>query len=449
MDTIVITVAYNAEKTIKRTIESILNQSFPDFIYYIVNNGSTDRTGEIIKRFAQKDPRITVINYEQNDRWAFFLILPELLQKHTYGYMCSIDADDTYERDFLKEMLGFIKGYNLDVAACGSHFIQAATDEIVGRRQTENDLILSGEDFDTKFIDYHVFMRTIWAKIFSLSVVRDMIIEPNRDISYGGDTIFALEAFRCSQRVGILAKTLHNYYMSNKSASYIWNAKRPQSDYVLFEKTQEYLVDKVKRVSSVNEDFLYSVYFYAIRDTLNVLLNSTETLQSKLEVLGNILFKDITQKMLQGSSRFLPTKIKRELMNNVAGWIKNVLKEYPLLQGLSAGGILYWREAVVAIAEDKLAEALAILKKYAQMDIPKQYMKDYALLGSNICAQLEYVEGWVFFKKVWLDMLIDSYHLEAAEKELKEFEALFPEDDEFKAIRLRLNDKYPQNVKKI
>ena len=51
---------YNKEKTIKKTIESVLNQTFTDFEIIVVNDGSTDRSLEIVKRI--NDSRIRIID---------------------------------------------------------------------------------------------------------------------------------------------------------------------------------------------------------------------------------------------------------------------------------------------------------------------------------------------------------------------------------------------------
>jgi len=55
---------YNGEKYLRDTINSILSQTFKDFEFIIVNDGSTDNTGEILQEYAKKDPRVKIIEQE-------------------------------------------------------------------------------------------------------------------------------------------------------------------------------------------------------------------------------------------------------------------------------------------------------------------------------------------------------------------------------------------------
>lgn len=55
---------YNAEKTAARAIQSILNQTYPDFELIIVNDCSTDNSEQVIRQF--NDPRIKLINHSEN-----------------------------------------------------------------------------------------------------------------------------------------------------------------------------------------------------------------------------------------------------------------------------------------------------------------------------------------------------------------------------------------------
>ena len=58
--------AYNSEKYISEAIESILNQTYKNFEFIITNDGSTDKTLSIIKKYAKQDKRIKIINNEKN-----------------------------------------------------------------------------------------------------------------------------------------------------------------------------------------------------------------------------------------------------------------------------------------------------------------------------------------------------------------------------------------------
>jgi glycosyltransferase involved in cell wall biosynthesis len=55
---------YNGGKCLRETVDSVLAQAFEDFEFVIVNDGSTDNTGEILKEYAKKDPRIRIISQQ-------------------------------------------------------------------------------------------------------------------------------------------------------------------------------------------------------------------------------------------------------------------------------------------------------------------------------------------------------------------------------------------------
>ena len=62
---------YNGERYLREAIDSILNQTFKDFEFLIINDGSTDRTLEILQSYH--DPRIKIINNEKNIGLSKFL----------------------------------------------------------------------------------------------------------------------------------------------------------------------------------------------------------------------------------------------------------------------------------------------------------------------------------------------------------------------------------------
>ena len=82
--------AYNAEKYIGEAIDSILNQTFTDFEFIIINDGSTDRTEEIIREY--NDPRIVLLENEKNS--GIVVTLNKGLDAAKGEYIARMDADD-------------------------------------------------------------------------------------------------------------------------------------------------------------------------------------------------------------------------------------------------------------------------------------------------------------------------------------------------------------------
>ena len=86
---------YNKEKYIKRAIESVLNQTFQKFEIIVVNDGSTDKSAEIVQNI--KDPRIRLINQKNAGVSA---ARNRGIQEAKYEYIAFLDADDFWEKIF-------------------------------------------------------------------------------------------------------------------------------------------------------------------------------------------------------------------------------------------------------------------------------------------------------------------------------------------------------------
>lgn len=95
---------YNGEKYLKQAIESILNQTFKDFEFLIINDGSTDSSKKIIKSF--KDSRIKLINNEKNIKIA--ASLNKGLNLAQGKYIARMDCDDISLKNRLTWQIEFM-----------------------------------------------------------------------------------------------------------------------------------------------------------------------------------------------------------------------------------------------------------------------------------------------------------------------------------------------------
>lgn len=113
----VIMLTYNRETLVGRAIESILAQTYRDFEFIIVDNGSTDRSGQIAEEYTAKDDRIRVIHRERGNIGSGRNAGLDAVQG---DYIAFIDDDDWAEPDFLEFLLALIQENHADVAICGA-----------------------------------------------------------------------------------------------------------------------------------------------------------------------------------------------------------------------------------------------------------------------------------------------------------------------------------------
>jgi len=113
----VIMLTFNRETMVSRAIESVLKQSFRDFEFIIVDNGSSDRSGTIAEEFASKDSRIRVI---RRNRGNIGSGRNTGLDAATGEYIAFIDDDDWMEPDFLEFLYRLADENSADVSICGA-----------------------------------------------------------------------------------------------------------------------------------------------------------------------------------------------------------------------------------------------------------------------------------------------------------------------------------------
>jgi glycosyltransferase involved in cell wall biosynthesis len=115
---------YNAEPYLAEAVESILGQSFADFEFLIVDDGSTDRSRAILERYAARDGRIRLISRPNT---GYTKALNELLTMARGELLARMDADDVALPQRLARQVAYLRAHS-DVVCVGSavHFIDAA-----------------------------------------------------------------------------------------------------------------------------------------------------------------------------------------------------------------------------------------------------------------------------------------------------------------------------------
>ena len=103
----IITPCHNSEKFIKKTIESVLSQTYENWEMIIVDDVSSDKSYEIAKEYANKDKRINAIRLKQNSGPA--VARNKAIEMAKGRYIAFLDSDDLWKREKLQKQINFMK----------------------------------------------------------------------------------------------------------------------------------------------------------------------------------------------------------------------------------------------------------------------------------------------------------------------------------------------------
>lgn len=157
----VIMSAYNAESIIADAIESILEQTFKNYELILIDDGSTDKTLEIIEEFARNEKRIKIISHKNR---GLTRSLNRGLQEAKGKYIARQDADDYAYPQRLEQQIELMEN-NPDIVLCGSNCDNEFSDGTISEwgYKTEESL-KNSLSYKTPFAHSTALFRTDLAK---------------------------------------------------------------------------------------------------------------------------------------------------------------------------------------------------------------------------------------------------------------------------------------------
>lgn len=167
---------YNSEKYLKQCLDSVLNQTFPDFECICINDGSIDKSLSILQEYANKDKRFKIID-KKNEGVS---IARNTGIENAFGeYITFIDSDDWVEISYLVKLYNCIVGKEVDSVVCSLKIYNATsgiiqTDSNV-RKLTKLYKKLVGQEFKNKK-DIFKFVsnsRSVCCKLYNISIIKN------------------------------------------------------------------------------------------------------------------------------------------------------------------------------------------------------------------------------------------------------------------------------------
>ncbi|MEG1462628.1 MAG: glycosyltransferase [Anaerorhabdus sp.] len=207
----IIVPVYNTEKYLNKCIESIQNQDYKNLEIILVNDGSSDSSGEIIEKYQQNDSRIIVIHQENQGAGT---ALNQGLDAMTGEYVMFVDNDDWIEHDIVSFLLEQCEINSLDLSSCSGidHDEVSGNETII--KKGGNIIFSSADGIDDLLDKKHFTNEAMTMKLYKTTLFDNLRLIGNRN--YEDVNIF-FKLYDRARRIGYYEVYKYHYLIRQGS----------------------------------------------------------------------------------------------------------------------------------------------------------------------------------------------------------------------------------------
>lgn len=216
----VIVPVYNQEKYIGRCIDSILGQTITDFELILINDGSKDKSLDILRKYEKKDKRIKVIDQKN---MGVAKTRNNGIEMASGEFIALVDNDDYLDNTYLEEFLS----------------VSDEVDVVVGgyKRVSEEKVLFEKRITNNSWSKYENVAP--WGKIIRTSFLRENKIK-FFSYSIGEDIIFNMDLYTLTDKIKVIDSSSYNWFFNTSSVSNTSQKVFNDDILVLFDKMKEH-----------------------------------------------------------------------------------------------------------------------------------------------------------------------------------------------------------------
>lgn len=210
----IIVPVYNAESTLRRCVDSILNQDYRDFELILVNDGSQDGSGAICDAYAAQDPRVIAI-HKPNTGVSDTRNLAISRARGTY--LQFLDSDDWITPDATTLLVQTARQHDCDLVI--SDFYRVVGERVSRKGDIDDDTVLTREEYAAHMMENPAdfYYGVLWNKLYRRDLVEAYHLRMDPEISWCEDFLFNLEYIRHADRLYALSVPIY-YYVKTKGS---------------------------------------------------------------------------------------------------------------------------------------------------------------------------------------------------------------------------------------
>lgn len=232
---------YQCEETLDASIQSVLNQDESNYEIILVDDGSTDRSGEICDRYADAFPLKMKVIHKANE--GPFLARMDAIESANGTYLMFLDADDAYIEGTLRRIRQELEDICADMVIFNHVRILPDGTQYRYTPQYENETVFEGPSLKQLYLDAVTGenLNALWQKCVKRSLL------PNTEelrwygkMMMGEDKLLVLEMLKHTKKAVYLADGLYQYHISPSSLSHSLSIKHYQDMSVICQVTLQY-----------------------------------------------------------------------------------------------------------------------------------------------------------------------------------------------------------------
>lgn len=303
--------AYNAEKSIEKTLDSLLHQSIQEFEVVIVDDGSSDETQHILEIYKKKSDIFRV--YKQNNS-GVAATRQKLIEKAKGKYLLFCDADDYYNTNTIETVIKTIEREKPDLLIYGYSLIKENGKKTIKKRKLDEGRY-SKDNCEQQYINglTDLYWSALWNKCYKKDIVEKGHVLQFQEIIE--DVIFNAEYIGRCKSIYILERNLYNYVQIGESLTRgkkIDSEKKIKDAFATFTYLQEILNKEYpKRSIEVNK------YLYKMLVGLCERAKKIENQNLYLVIINSSFWSEVERKLGLRRYEVLIARVIRKMKNTI------------------------------------------------------------------------------------------------------------------------------------
>ncbi len=203
----IIIACYNSQSYLSECIDSLKNQTYKNLEIIFVDDGSTDKTNELLKNFCLADSRVKLISTKNNGVAKARQIG---LDSATGEYITFYDPDDVLKSDHIENLLTVLLKHGADISVCAFERVKKDKALAFNKVKKEKVLVFDREQAVEQLMSHRIFDVCLWNKLYSADLIEKSGAR-FLDSRYGEDTYFNFRCFLGAKIVAYTNKITHHY----------------------------------------------------------------------------------------------------------------------------------------------------------------------------------------------------------------------------------------------